>query len=302
MRRNSSEKFRKTNFDLYLNILLVTRNAVLVISPRGPLEKRRMTAHWAVLAAAALTTLVAATVAAALIVFTSQALPQTVKHDLALAQDTALSITTPVNDPGQAARDNATLRARIAAAMPGIPFSFHQALWSDPLSLVPGALPAPPPGAGKDSTALLQAAAMSGVADHASLVAGHWPASAGGGRGQAIPAALPASAAALLHVSPGDVLRLRDRLTNALVSFDITGIFTERQGNGPADSYWKLSYFPASGKAGSLGSTTNGPLVVSQGALGPALTMLSGSWVAQPDMTAFAEADLSPVSASVTAL
>jgi hypothetical protein len=261
-----------------------------------------MTAHWVVLAAAALTTLVAATVAAALIVFTSQALPQTVKHDLALARDTALSITTPVNDPGQAARDNVTLRARIAAAMPGIPFSFHEALWSDPLSLVPGALPAPPPSAGKGNTALLQAASMSGVAGHASLVAGHWPASSGSARGQAIPAALPASAAALLHVSPGDVLRLRDRLTNALVSFDITGIFTQRQGNSPADSYWKLSYFPASGRSVSLGSTTYGPLVVSQEALGPALTMLSGSWVAQPDMTAFAEADLGPVSASVTAL
>ena len=51
-----------------------------------------MIAHWAVLAAAALTILVAATVAAALAVFTGQALPQAVKHDLAVAPDTALSI------------------------------------------------------------------------------------------------------------------------------------------------------------------------------------------------------------------
>ncbi len=97
-----------------------------------------MAAHWVVLAAAALTTLVAATVAAALTVFTGQALPQAVQHDLVIAPGTALSITTLVSDPSQAAKGSAALRSRIAAAMPGIPFSFHEALWSDLLGLVPG--------------------------------------------------------------------------------------------------------------------------------------------------------------------
>ena len=46
-----------------------------MISPRGPMATRRMTAHWVVLAAAALTTLVAAAVAATLAVFAGQALP-----------------------------------------------------------------------------------------------------------------------------------------------------------------------------------------------------------------------------------
>ena len=110
-----------------------------VISPRGPLAMRRMIAHWGVIAAAALTTLVAATVAAALVVFTGQALPQVVKHDLARAPDTALSITTLVSNPGQAAKGSTTLRSQIAAAMPGVPFSFQAALWSDPLGLVAGA-------------------------------------------------------------------------------------------------------------------------------------------------------------------
>jgi hypothetical protein len=285
-----------------LNIPDAVRDADLVISPRGPLAIRRMTAHWVVLAAAALTTLVAATVAAALTVFTGQALPRAVQHDLVIAPGTALSITSLVSDPSQAAAGSVMLRSRIAAALPGIPFGFHEALWSDPLVLVPGALPAPPASAGKGNTALLQAATMSGIASHASLVAGQWPAAAGTSRGQVIPAALPASAAALLHVGLGDVLRLRDRITNARVSFDITGIFTPRQGASPQDSYWKLSYFPASGMSVSFGSTTYGPLIVSQAAIGSTLTMFSGSWIAEPDMTAFQEADLSPVSASVTAL
>src|SRR6202453_5040504 len=156
-------------------MLLFARNAVLVISPRGPLATRRMTAHWAVLAAAALTTLVAATVAAALAVFSGQALPLVVRHDLVAAPGTTLSVTTLVSEPGQAAQDRAALRSQIAAAMPGIPFSFDEALWSDPLGLVPGALPASPPSAGRGNTVLLQAAAMSGIESHAALVAGPWP-------------------------------------------------------------------------------------------------------------------------------
>jgi hypothetical protein len=268
-----------------------------MISPRGPMAARRMTAQWVVLAAAALTTLVTVAVAVALAVFTGQALPLAVRHDLVAAPDTALSITALVSDPGRAAQESAALRSRIAAAMPGIPVSFHAAFWSDPLGLVPGALPPSPASAGRGNTALLRAASLSGIAAHAALIAGRWPAAPGGSRPGAIPAALPASAAALLHVRVGDVLRLRDRNTNAPLSFDITGVFVPRQG-----PYWRLSYIPASGMSAIGGSITYGPLLVSQAAFGPALTMSSGSWVAQPDMAAFSDADLAPVSASVAAL
>ena len=273
-----------------------------MISPRGPMATRRMTAHWVVLAAAALTTLVAAAVAATLAVFAGQALPLAVQHDLVTAPDTTLSMNALVSGPSQAAQGSATLRAQIAAAMPGIPFSLQEAFWSSPLGLVPGALPATPANAGKGNTALLQAASMKGIASHAVLVAGRWPATSGGTRPGAIPAALPVSAAALLHVSAGDVLRLRDQGTNALVSFDITGVFTRRQGSGAANSYWNLSYIPASGMSTESGSTTYGPLIVSQAAFGTALTMSSGSWVGQPDMTAFSDSDLNPIAANLTNL
>ena len=273
-----------------------------MISPRGPLATRRMTAHWVVLAAAALTTLVAAAVAATLAVFAGQALPLAVQHDLVTAPDTTLSMNALVSGPSEAAQGSATLRAQIAAAMPGIPFSLQEAFWSSPLGLVPGALPATPANAGKGNTALLQAASMKAIASHAVLVAGRWPATSGGTRPGAIPAALPVSAAALLHVSAGDVLRLRDQGTNALVSFDITGVFTRRQGSGAANSYWNLSYIPASGMSTESGSTTYGPLIVSQAAFGTALTMSSGSWVGQPDMTAFSDSDLNPIAANLTNL
>jgi len=261
---------------------------------------RRMTAHWVVLAAAALTTLVAAAVAATLAVFTGQALPLAVQHDLVTAPDTTLSVNALVSGPGQAVQGSATLRAQLAAAMPGIPFSLQEAFWSAPLGFVPGALPATPASTGKGNKALLQAASMNGIASHAVLVSGRWPATSSDSRPGAIPAALPASTAALLHVSAGDVLRLRDQDTNALVSFDITGVFTRRA--GAASSYWNLSYIPAGGMSAAAGTTTYGPLVVSQAAFGSALTISSGSWVGQPDMTAFSDGDLAPVAANLTSL
>jgi hypothetical protein len=265
---------------------------------------RRMTASWGVLAAAALTTLVTVAVAAAVAVFMGQALPLAVQHDLTTAHGTDMAVTALVSGPGQDASGGAILRSKIAAAMPGVPFSFQSASWSDPLGLVPGALPASPPGVGKGNATLLQAASLNGIASHATLLGGRWPVAPtatqnDGGGPSAIPAALPASAAALLHVSVGDELRLRDRLNNALVTFVVTGLFAQRAGSG---SYWALSYIPAGGVSASYTSSTYGPLVVSQGAFGSALTQESGSWLAQPDMSAFADGSLGPTSANVAAL
>jgi ABC-type antimicrobial peptide transport system permease subunit len=261
-----------------------------------------MITYGGVLAAAALTTLVTAALAAAITVFMGQGLPLAVQHDLATTPDTAMLITAQVAGPSDATQGSAALRSRIAAAMPGVPFSLQNAFWSDPLELVPRALPALPAGVGKGNTALLQAASMSGIASHAALIAGRWPTTPGSGGQRVIATALPASVAALLHVGVGDVLRLRDRITNAPVSFDITGVFVPRPGSGSADSYWTLSYIPASGMSASGGDVTYGPLVVDQTAFGPALTMLSGSWVAQPDMAAFTDGNLDSMAAGIAAL
>ena len=98
------------------------------------------------------------------------------------------------------------------------------------------------------------------------------------------------------------MLRLRDSISHAPVSFDVTGLFTPRPSADPADSYWKLSYIPLNGRSGSSGSITYGPLVVSQAAFGSGLTLLSGSWVAHPDVAAFADGDLNQAAARIDAL
>ena len=64
---------------------------------RGSLTLPRMNAHRLVIIAAALTMVVAAALATALAVFSGQALPRAVRHDLSAASGTALVISGKVD-------------------------------------------------------------------------------------------------------------------------------------------------------------------------------------------------------------
>ena len=256
-----------------------------------------MTAHWVVLAAAALTTLVAAAVGAALAVFAGQALPQAVRHDLSVAAGTSLTAQASVNS-SQMSSVTSTLRQAIGTAIHGVPFGFRQASWSDPLGLVPGKLPATPQSVGQGNTPIVEAAAMQGVTDHAVLLSGRWPACGAG----PVQTALPATVAALLHVSVGDVLHFKDRVSSASVTFKVTGLFARRQESATNAAYWNMDSLPASGSSTLGGFTTYGPLLVDTSAFPAPLAVSSGTWFAQPDMAAFGDTDLSAISADLSAL
>jgi len=186
-----------------------------------------------------------------------------------------------------------------------VPFSFWQGIWSDPLGFEAGSLPAKPAGA-SINTPLLQAASLQGVTDHAVLVTGRWPwqagASAASAPKDAIPAALPASAAALLRLHTGDVLHVVDRDSDTQVTFEVTGLYAERQTKVGSDSYWQLNSIPASGTATASGFITYGPLVVSPSAFPGQLTVGTGTWVAQPNMADFNPSDLTAISAHAGSL
>src|SRR5487761_424075 len=139
------------------------RNCGRVTSVRGPLVVRRMTAHWVVLAAAALTTLVAAAVGAALAAFAGQALPQAVRHDLVVAPGTAVAAAGSFAS-GNPAQTSAALRSSIAAGLGGVSFTFWQGIWSDPFVFVAGSLPSKPAST-SGNIPQLQAAALDGVTD-----------------------------------------------------------------------------------------------------------------------------------------
>src|SRR5580704_2431196 len=267
---------------------------------RGSLTLPRMNAHRMVIIAAALTVVVAAALATALAAFSEQALPRAVRHDLSGASGTALVITGNVN-ASQGAQYTSQLPGMISSALAGTPFAFYHAYWSDPLEFVPGSRPAQPSSAGNQLRA--EAAVLGGISAHAVLISGHWPGAPLGG--QPVPAALPASAAALLHVTDGDTLRMKDGLSGHYVRFVVTGLYRPRQVSSP---YWNLNEIALTGSSTASGFTTYGPLAVQAGAFaGPAgaagaLTVYQGSWLAQPQTASVPADELSTVAAQVDAL
>ncbi len=251
---------------------------------RGTRTLPRLNAHRAVLAAAALTTLVAAALATTLVVFSGQALPRSVRQDLTAASGTSLDIDGPVTS-AEAAGYTADLHTDLTRALEDAPSAFYHAYWSDPLGL--------PATSGKNIP-IAEAAAFGGITSHAHLVTGSWPAAAASGP---IPAALPAAAAALLHVSPGAVLRLRDRVTKGEVSFLVSGVFQATPG-----VYWNLNQIAASGSSTLGGFVTYGPLVVNPAVLPGRLAVFEGSWVDQPDTPAIPLGNFRAVAEKVSAL
>jgi len=270
---------------------------------RGSLTLPRMNAHRLVIIAAALTTIVAAALATALASFSGQALPRAVSHDLSHAPGTTLSISGSVN-ASQAAQYDSILRSQIRSALEGTAFTFYQAGWSDPLGFVPGSLPATPAtpaaAAGSGSTGdtpIAVAAALGDITGQAALVSGGWPGAPV--EGQPIPAALPSTAAALLHVTVGDVLRMRDRITQGYVRFIVTGLYRPRQVSSP---YWNLSEIAPSGSSTAGGFTTFGPLTVQASALASRLPVNQGTWLAEPQTARIPAGQLTAVAANVTGL
>ena len=269
---------------------------------RGSLILPRMNAHRMVIIAAALTTAVAAALATALTAFGGQALPRAVRQDLSGAGGTALVITGNSNvNAGQGAQYTSQLPGMISAALAGTPFAFYHAYWSDPLGFVPGSRPAQPASAGNQPIA--EAAVLGGITGHAVLISGRWPGAPDGGG--AIPAALPAAAAAPLHVTDGDTLRMKDRNSGHYVRFVVTGLYRPRQ---VSSEYWNLNDIALTGSSTASGFTTYGPLTVQAGAFaGPAgqagpLAVDGGSWLAQPVTASVPADELGTVAGQVDAL
>ena len=194
---------------------------------RGSLTLPRMNAHRLVIIAAAFTIAVAAALATALVTFSSQALPRAVRHDLSRATGTSFVINGNVNN-SQGAQYTSLLPGKISAALEGTPFAYYRAYWSDPLGFVAGSRPAAP---GSTTVQIVEAATLQAVTAQAALVSGHWPGGQAGG--DPIPAALPATAASLLHVRTGDMLQLRDRISDRLIRFTVTGLYRPRQVSSP---------------------------------------------------------------------
>jgi hypothetical protein len=255
------------------------------------LTLQRMGAYRLVLAAVALLTLITAALLATLATFAGQALSQAVHRRLATAPGASIAISTAVN-ASQAAASTRTIRAAMRSAFGPAGYALYRAQWSDPLSF--------PARYAAVSVPLTQAASWDGISTHAALVSGGWP---GPPRpGQPVAAALPTSAAALLHLAIGDILVLHDQASGHPVRVKLAGLFRPRALTGPAAAYWGLDIIGSGGSGASGGGfTTYGPLIVNPAAFGSAVAVSQASWVAEPDTAGIADGQLARTAAKVSA-
>lgn len=217
---------------------------------RGAFLARRMGAVRLLLASVLVSTLAAASLVAALTGFAVRSLPQAVGGNLARSPGTSVAIYGEFGDV-QAGKDQRAVPAAVRAAFGAIPFTQHEALWSDSIGVATR---------GRTMTVVL-AAALTGIAKHARLTAGAWPAAVAerghAARGTVIQAAVPATVASALHVQLGQLLVLRDRLTGALVRFRLTGLYRPRRPTAP---YWGVDLIAPSGISVQPGFVSYGPL------------------------------------------
>jgi hypothetical protein len=226
----------------------------------------------AVLAAGILTTIITTTFIAALVSFTHTQTAVAIRAALARPNNLAVTVAGSLS-PAQQPQATRVISGQLHRALGRIPFSLYPSLRLDGLALRGGAgQPTQVTGTHPVATVI----AAGGLAGHASLVTGHWPASTPGPG--PVPVALPARAAAQLGVSAGQVLTVFSPYDRRDVRLQVTGVFRPRD---PAGPYWRLDPLHGAGRTESGGFTTYGPLFTSTAVMqrGP-LTAVLGTWVA----------------------
>ena len=234
---------------------------------------------------------ITATLTAALVTFSAQALPQAARRELLTAPKVSIAISGQIG-AAQAAADSTVIRSTLGATFGAVPVSLERALWSDPLGW-------PATGTGTGQTILLtEAAAADHITAHTILVSGSWPGPPEPGR--PIEAALPALVAARFHLAPGQLLSLPDRDTGARVRFRLTGTYRPRD---PRSQYWGLDLIGTSGISVQGNFVTYGPLIVAPAAFsGGSLPVGQASWLARPAASRIPVSDLQGLAARISRL
>ena len=261
---------------------------------RRSLTLPRMNAHRLVVAAAALTIAVTGLLASTLAVLSGQSLPQAIHTQVVTDANSTVTLSGPVNASQDASFDT-SLPRQFSAALGGVPVTLLRGVWSDPFGFT-----ASTASASHTDKQEAEAAAFDDLTGHAVLVRGSWPGEPA--PGAPIPAALPAAAARLLHLAPGDTVRLRDLIASKPVTFTITGLYRPVD---PAGRYWQLdTAIGSSGVTTADGFSTYGPLTVQPAAFGPSgpLAVAEGSWLIEPDAARIPAGQFSADAASLSAL
>ncbi len=234
-----------------------------------PPALRHVARHRGAFSVAALAALLAATIVTAAMTFFGAVTAGAAGGELSGRPGAALTVTDPVT-PATAGPVSARLASAVRSLLPGLAPVIAVSVASNPLDLA---------GPGRSAAGLqTQLISLPRVSRHIVLISGTCTAPAG----YPLPACLPRAAARLLHVVPGDLLRLRDSVSGATVQVRITGIFRQAR---PGSAYWTLDPLGPAAVQRSGGYTVTGPLVVSPAAAaGGRLPAASIALLGEPDL------------------
>ncbi len=229
-----------------------------------------------ILATTAATALVALTVLASLATYTVAA-PDAGRRAALLAEPpttTSVTVSTAFGTQGLDALDG-VVKGATAATFGELPVGVH--LTAQSIGYDVAAHP------GHPTPAIAELVYLDGVANHADLLDGRWPADTPAPIDSPIEIAVPQSVATALDVTVGTTTQLTSRLTEIPVDVVVTGVYRARD---PAASFWLAEPFHNTGVR-ELTFTTYGPLLVSRAAFTEHFAdSATVSWQILPDFAA----------------
>ncbi|WP_146057743.1 FtsX-like permease family protein, partial [Streptomyces sp. SM10] len=213
----------------------------------------RARAHRLLLAAAVLAVLLTTCVLAALTAFSGSVGDAALRHTLThrSAEQASLFVTADVDRERRGEADTEVRRAA-RDTFDGLPVAVRKLESSGPYAL-PGGLQASAAGRGQPDLTHLASLDRGRVR----LTAGRMPDTGRAGAGQPVQVAVARAAAEALELKPGSRLTLTDRLSEASLPVEITGLY---EATDLADPYWLLD--PLGGRGvRKVVFTTYGPLL-----------------------------------------
>jgi FtsX-like permease family len=258
------------------------------------LSLRRTRADWPIVAAAWVVTLLAAAVVAAGPIYWSAASLAGLTRAFAQASPVDRSIDVSVYAAPALVAD---VSDRVTADLEDLPAT-RGTVVRDVRSTAALTILARP---GVRTGDVAQLGFLDGLAQHATLTAGAWPADVGAAGGP-VDVVLAVPAAEALHLSVGDQLSLEtDVGAAAVVPIRLVGIFKV---DNPSDAFWHGDAQLTSGLVAGQGFRTFGPFLTTPDALlrRTPLVSVKASWRAAPVVARLTVDDVAPLLAGVDAL
>lgn len=202
----------------------------------------------------------------------------------ASAEERSVLVQGPAGSPARLGDLDTALRSRYADGFGGLRTRIERAGYAAGRQLTGDVGDAVPD---KDGAVFVSVVFLDGLADHADLVSGAWPAAGATPRQTALAEAV----AATLHAGVGDQIEITDRFTGRRSAVQVAGIWRPRDID---DAYWRL--VPAVADGVTPGSSTYGPFVVPRDDfLAGYATSASVAWLIEPDLARVDPAGLAPV-------